>query len=1016
MRTRKKAAKKRTVKKAASQPKKESRTGSKTKAVQPEKARQSKAKPLASPEKAKKGFPVVGIGASAGGLKAFETFFKNMPPDSGMAFVLVPHLDPKHISILPDLLQKHTEMPVSSVTDGMKVKPNAVYVIPPNKFMAILHGVLHLMTPQTSSGFRLPVDSFFRSLAKDQARNSIAIILSGTGTDGTLGLKEVRNEGGMVMVQDPGTASYDGMPRSAQATRMVDYVLPPEKMPEQLINYKKHFSIGKEVKIVPIAGKIPEALQQIFILLRNQTGHDLSLYKPNTICRRIERRMHVHQITSVENYVRYLEENAHEVTILFKELLIGVTNFFRDPESFESLKEKVFPDLLKGKPKDYTLRVWVPGCSTGEEAYSLAILLREYMHAHKQYFKVQIFATDIDPDAITTARAGIYPGSIAADVSPDRLKQFYNHQETVYQVKKDIREMVVFAVQNVINDPSFTRLDMICCRNLLIYLGPELQEKIIPIFRYSLKTSGILFLGSSESIGGFLDLFTAVDKKWKVFKAREKGISSRPPVEFPFTTHLVESPERGDTREAGGMTDLTTAQLVEKVLLNNYAPACVVINEKSEVIYIHGRTGKYLEPASGEPNYNILAMARQGLKMKLATAIRRALTHKQEVHHEGLQVKDNGTTQLINLTVRPIDGTESMKNFLIVVFEDLSLPRKVEPKKTKRVSARKEDRRVEELEQELLYTRENLQTTIEEMETTNEELKSTNEELQSTNEELQSTNEEMETSKEELQSLNEELVTVNAELEGRLDELAKTSDDMKNLLVSTNIATIFLDINLCVTRFTPKASEIINLIQTDIGRPIAHIVSNLQYENLVDDVQKVLDNLVPMEKEVGGKKDQWYIMRISPYRTMDNVIDGVVITFEDITNLKNIQQQALDAQRYSENIIETIREPLLVLNGGMRIVSANRAYCSFFKVTEQETINKNIYDIGKRQWDIPKLKQLLGDILPRKIFFDDYEVRQTFPKIGKKILLLNAREIKQKSTKERFVLLAMDDITGHKKE
>jgi two-component system CheB/CheR fusion protein len=1011
----KKAAKKRTVKKAASQPKKESRTGSKTKAVHNKKAKPSTLKPLSPPKKEKKGFPIIGIGASAGGLQAFETFFKNMPPDSGMAFVLVPHLDPKHISILPDLLQKHTQMPVSPVTDGMKVQPNAVYVIPPNKFMAILQGSLHLMTPTMSGGFKLPVDSFFRSLAKDQGKNSIGIILSGTGTDGTLGLKEIRSEGGMVMVQDPGTASYDGMPRSAQATRMVDYVLPPEKMPEQLINYTKHFSIGKGLKIVPVEGKIPEALQKIFILLRNQTGHDLSLYKPNTICRRIERRMNVHQITSIENYVRYLEQNSHEVAILFKELLIGVTNFFRDPGSFASLKEKALPDLLKGKPKEYTLRVWVPGCSTGEEAYSLAIMLREYMLAHKQYFKVQIFATDIDPDAIVTARAGIYPGSIAADVSPDRLKQFYNHEDTIYQVKKDIREMLVFAVQNVINDPPFTRLDMICCRNLLIYLGPELQEKIIPIFHYSLKTSGILFLGSSESIGGFLDLFTTVDKKWKVFKAREKGISSRPLVEFPFTPHLVESSGRGDARETRGMTDLTTAQLVEKLLLNNYAPACVVINEKSEVIYIHGRTGKYLEPASGVPSYNILALARQGLRMKLATAIRKALTHKQEVHYEGLQVKDNGAIQLINLTVTPIEGTAGMKNFLIVVFEDLSLPRKVEPNKTKRVPARKEDERVEKLEQELLYTKENLQTTIEEMETTNEELKSTNEELQSTNEELQSTNEEMETSKEELQSLNEELVTVNAELEGRIDELAKTSGDMKNLLSSTNIATIFLDANLCVTLFTPKASVIVNLIPADIGRPITHIVSNLQYGKLADDVNKVLDTLVPMEKEVEDKEAQWYIMRISPYRTIDNVIDGVVITFEDITRLKNVQQESLDAQRFSENIIATIREPLLVLEAGMRVVSVNRAYCKFFKVTERETINKNIYEIGNHQWNNPQLKKLLGQVLPEKSFFEDYEVKHTFPKIGNRTMLLNAREIEQESSKKRLILLAMEDITGLKK-
>jgi len=1016
MAIKKKTPKKSTVKQAPSKPGRARKAAPKKKTIKPDSAKGSKPKKLAPTMHETKGFPIVGIGASAGGLQAFEMFFKHMPPDSGMAFVLVPHLDPKHISILPDLLQKHTKMSVSLVEDGMKVQPNEVYVIPPNKFMAILHGVLHLMTPTTSGGFKLPVDFFFRSLANDQGSNTIGIILSGTGSDGTLGLKEIRGQGGMVMVQDPGTASYDGMPRSALATGMVDYVMPPEKMPEQLIKYTQHVSIRKEAKIAPVAGKIPEALQKILILVRNQTGHDLSLYKPNTICRRIERRMNVHQITTIENYVRYLEQNPHEVVILFKELLIGVTSFFRDPEAFIAIKEKVLPAVLKGKPKDFDLRVWVPGCSTGEEPYSLAMTLREYMQEHKHDFKVQIFATDIDHDAIETARAGIYPVSIASDVNKDCLEQFFTHEDTIYRVKKGIREMVIFAVQNVINDPPFTKLDLICCRNLLIYLDSELQKKLVPMFHYSLKTSGILFLGSSESIGGFLDLFTVVDKKWKMFESRERRLSNRPYVEFPLTPHVVERPETGSADHNVVVKEINTAQIVEKVLLGKYAPACVVINEKSEVIYIHGRTGNYLEPASGEPNFNLLEMARQGLKIKLANAIRKVLSHNQEIRYEGIQVKDNGGQQFINITVMPLSEQKTMQGLMMVVFEVTLPPMKGRPEKGKRYSVKKEDKHVEELEQELLYTRENLQTTIEEMDTTNEELKSTNEELQSTNEELQSTNEEMETSKEELQSLNEELVTVNAELEGRVDELAKTSDDMKNLLVSTNIATIFLDINLCVTRFTPKVSEIINLIQTDIGRPLAHIVSNLHYENLLDDAKKVLDTLAFIEKEVGGKEDRWYVMRISPYRTIDNVIDGVVITFEDITTQKNAHQQALNAQRYAENIISTIREPLLVLDAGMQIVLANRSYYRFFKETEQEIIGKQLYEIGNHQWDIPQLEKLLGKILPKKSFFEGYEVKHTFHKIGKKTILLNAREIEQEGTKERLILLAMEDITGHKKE
>lgn len=997
------------IKKPASQPGKARKASPKEKGIKTKRAKESKPQPLSSTGKDKTVFPIVGIGASAGGLNAFENFFKHMPSDAGIAFVLVSHLDPKHVSIMPELIQKHTKMQVLSVEDGVEVQPNAIYVIPPNKFIAILHGTLYLMEPTSNHGSRLPIDAFFRSLAKDQGSNAIGIILSGTGTDGTLGLKEIRGAGGMVMVQDPQVAAYDGMPRSAVATGMVDFILPPEKMPGQLLTYLKHSTIRQVVTATSLSGKMPEALQKVFILLRSHTGYDLSLYKQSTICRRIERRMNVNQIDTIANYVRYLEENPDEVKILFKELLIGVTNFFRDPGAFEVLEKKVLPELLRGKPKDYCLRAWVPGCSSGEEAYSLAIILREYMNVHKHYFKVQIFGTDIDSDAIGTARGGVYPGSIISDVTPARLKQFFLHEDAFYRVRKEIREMVIFAVQNVINDPPFTKMDLICCRNLLIYLGPELQRKVIPLFHYSLNPQGILFLGTSESIGQFLNLFTVIDNKSKVFQSRGSAFASRTLVTFPLTSHEYDSTVKESSPDVGETIKASTSKMFEKILLENYTPACVIINEKSEVLYIHGRTGKYLEPASGEPNFNLLHMARQGLGVKLSNAIRKAVNDKQEAHAHNIQVKDNGGFQTVNVTVTPIKEP-ALSGLFLVVFEPASPAAQTIQKKTKRVARIKEDKRIEELEEELLHTRESLQIAMQEMDSFNEELKSANEELQSTNEELQSTNEETETSKEELQSLNEELVTVNAELEGRINELSKVNDDLKNLLETTSTATIFLDTGLCVTLFTPQATEIINLINTDIGRPIKDIVSNLQYEHLVHDADEVLTTLVRMEKEVVNDKGCWYNMRISPYRTLDNVIGGVVITFDEITGLKHIQQQALERQQYAESIFETIREPLLVLDSQMKIVSANRSFYRIFKVTPRKTIDKNFFSLGKGQWSIPALKNLLEEILPREKAFIDYEVTYDFPKIGKKTMRLNGRELCQQGSQKRLILLALEEI------
>jgi two-component system CheB/CheR fusion protein len=901
-------------------------------------------------------FPIVGIGASAGGLAAFEAFFAAMPVDTenGMAFVLVQHLDPNHTSILSDMVQRYTQMRVYEVENAMQVKPNCVYIIPPNRDMAFLHGQLHLIEPSAPRGLRLPIDFFFRSLAQDQHERAICIVLSGTGTDGTLGLKAIKGAGGMAMAQDPQSAAYDGMPRSALSTGQVDYVLPPEEMPAQLIAYVQHaFGLRPRLSTIPVP-KTSDSLQKVFILLRAQTGHDFTYYKENTIRRRIERRMAVNQIDRLDIYVRYLGQNPLEVATLFRELLIGVTNFFRDSEAFEALQEQAIPHLFEGKPPAGFVRAWVPGCSTGEEAYSIAILLREHMDELRQDLKIQIFATDIDSEAIETARAGVYPDSIAADVSPERLARFFRQdtESSTYRVRKTIRDMVVFAEQNVIDDPPFSKLDLISCRNLLIYMGGELQKKVVPLFHYALNQNGYLLLGSSETIGGFVDFFGAIDRKWKLYQ-RKGGVSPHATIADFHILPLADAAI--PLRAAGkGKRDLKVGarELAEGILLQDYAPACVLINEKAQMLYVHGRTGKYLEPASGEVSVNILRMAREGLRLELTTAIRKVITRKEPVRYDGLRVKTNGDHQIVNLIVRPVVPSAAdspAQGAIMVVFEDVpDLEGHLKDALAADDLTTDVDRRITALERELRAKEEYLQTTIEELETSNEELKSTNEELQSSNEELQSTNEELETSKEELQSVNEELVTVNTELQKKIDELSRANDDMNNLLAGTGVGTVFVDHQLCVQRFTPAVTQVINLIQGDIGRPIGHIVSNLVgYDRLVEDLWGVLDTLVPVEVEVQTKKAKWYLMRILPYRTQENVIEGAVITFAEITQLKHMQQSLQEAETAHRLaiVVRDSNDAITVQDFEGQILAWNPGAERMYGWSEAEALEMNILDI-----------------------------------------------------------------------
>ncbi|MBU4275260.1 MAG: PAS domain-containing protein [Proteobacteria bacterium] len=837
-------------------------------------------------------FPIIGLGASAGGLEAFQQFFDAMPPDSGMAFLVVVHLDPDHTSILPELIQKHTSMKVEAAQDNTEVRPNQVYVAPPSKDLALLKGKILLLDPESPRGRRLPIDFFFRQLAQDRSDQAGCIIFSGTASDGSMGLRDVKGAGGLVIAQEPSSAKYDGMPSSAVATGLADLVLTPEQMPEKLIYYFSHpHALAIPAKTASPASPREAPLQKVLVLLRDRVGHDFSCYKQSTIIRRIERRMSIQQIPNVGKYLRFVQANPEELDALFKDLLIGVTNFFRDPDAFDLVKEKVIPKLLGQLKPSEALRVWVPGCSTGEEVYSLVIIIKECMAKAGKEVPLQVFGTDIDKVAVDKAREGLFPGSIAADLSPERLKRFFNEEPGYYRVKKELREPVVFSVQDVMKDPPFSKLDLLCCRNLLIYLDGTAQKKLLPLFHYTLKPQGILFLGSSESIGGFADLFQARDKKWKIYSRKPTSGAMRLMIDFPTGPVTREEGEDKAARTILALGEADLAREAKQIVLSEFSPAMVLVDQKGEIQYIHGHTGNFLEPAVGRPSQKISSMAREGLRLELGSALRQAQVSGQAVHSPAIKVKVNGGHKYVDLTVQPIDQPEALQGLLAVVLRETQGPPAGSKGKSGRGSGAEVESRLTNLEQELQHTRERHQGAIEELETSNEELKSINEEMQSANEELQSTNEELEATKEEQQSLNEELATVNAELQAKIDELAQAQDDLKNLLASTEIATLFLRNDLTVKRFTPTATKLINLIASDMGRPVDHIVTNLDYPDLVSDAKKVLNTLGVKQSEVRTKGGDWYQMRIIPYRTMDNVIDGVVVTFTDINQQKRAQSE-----------------------------------------------------------------------------------------------------------------------------
>ena len=1031
---------------------------------------------------AENAFAIVGIGASAGGLAAFSAFFEGMPSDKdpGMAFVLVQHLAPDHESILTELIQRNTRMQVFEVEDGMVVQINCAYIIPPNRDMAFLNGTLQLLEPTAARGLRLPIDYLFRSLAQDQRERAIGIVLSGTGSDGTAGVRAIKGEGGLIIAQTPESCAFDGMPRSATDTGLVDFTLAPGDMPAQLISYVSH-AFGQPHQAVSTSVPHSEnALKKIFILLRTQIGHDFSQYKSSTICRRIERRMAVHQILAVDDYVKYLQQTPLEVEALFRDLLIGVTSFFRDPESFEVLEREVIPKLLKAKRPGSVIRVWSNGCSTGEEAYSIAILLREQIEKLKGSFSVQVFATDIDSRAIASARTGVFPASIARDLSAERLARFFTTEPdgASHRINKVIRDMLIFSEHNLIKNPPFSKLDLIACRNLLIYLGAELQKKLIALFHYALNPGGVLFLGTSETTGDSGDLFAMLDRKSKLYQRNEdfQGAKRAALVRFlPPAGHSYEQVAAGQVsgqvaeqvtgqvmgqlkgqsnigQSNIGQSDthakqdratqnlskhkpgsrLSLRELTEQTLLTQLAPAAALVNGHGDILYLHGRTGMFLEPAPGDAGINnILKMAREGLRAELTKCLHRAAAARERLRVYNVRVKTNGHFTLVNLTICPVasgpvanlysagslpapEARRESPLYLVLLEQAQVLDAKrgdvkggdVKGGDAKFDQANKYqdapgvdigDRsdgpskdmsaQIADLNEALQSKDEFLHAANEELETSNEELKSSNEEMQSINEELQSANEELETSKEELQSMNEELNTVNAELQSKLSDLSRANNDMNNLLAGTGVGTIFVDYALRIQRFTPAATQMMHLIPGDIGRPVGHIMSNLVgYDSLVSDIQGVLHTLIPKEVTVQTKPlektrtlektkmleettalekstalekttalepssvakadSKFYTLRILPYRTLDNVIEGAVITFTEITERVRATEATVAANALLRLavVVRDAQDAITVQDLTGRITAWNPGAVRMYGWSEPEALGMNTSD------------------------------------------------------------------------
>jgi two-component system, chemotaxis family, CheB/CheR fusion protein len=963
-----------------------------------------------TPEKV---FPVVGVGASAGGLEAFSSLLAHLPDSTSMAFVLVQHLDPSHTSALEEILSRTTKIPVTEVKHDELVQPNRVYVIPANADMIISKGRLRLSARSLHRGQHRPIDNFFRSLAEDLGDHAIGVILSGTASDGTAGCGTIKSVGGITFAQDE-TAKYNSMPRSAIDAGCVDFVLPPQGIAAELVRIEKHPYVARAVANpdVPLPLGSKSAFNALFSLLHRAKDVDFTNYKQSTLQRRIKRRMVLNRIDTIERYVQFATENPAELEELYRDILIHVTQFFRDPGSFDAVRKYIFPNLLAKRRPTSPVRIWVPGCSTGEEAYSLAISSIEYFwdngnHAASTAVPpVQIFATDISDAALDRARAGVYPESTVLDLSPALLKRFFVQLDGGYQVSKSVREMCIFARQNVVKDPPFSNLDFISCRNLLIYLGPELQKRVIPAFHYALRALGYLMVGTAESLGSFSDHFNLIEKKHRIYQKKHAS-----PRLITYFTGVDQSRRRGADPKAAArppVDSLTIEKEVERVLVNRFVPASIVVNSEMDIVQFRGKTGAYLEPPTGQPNFSLSKMAREGLLVDLRAALGKAQKENVVVRKERVSIQSNGGYRLIDLEVIPVQGHDSHR-FFVVVFQESAKEPLLRPAKPRKLSPKDAaiSRQNDRLQREIRQLRDQLQSLIEDHETTSEEFKTANEEVLSANEELQSTNEELETAKEELQSSNEELTTLNEELQNRNVELTTTNNDLVNFLGNVNIAVVMVANDSRIRRFTPAAQKLLNLLPGDIGRRLGEIRGNVNGELLGQLVRETIESISPREQDLQDSAGVWYTLCVRPYKTWDNRIDGAVISFQDVDAIKRV----LDATTaYADTLIETAREAILVLDARLRVVVANPAFYKAFQVVAAETVGQFVFDLGNRQWDIPALRQVLERIITLSARVDDFEVRHDFPHLGQRTMLLNARRIEPRRG-EFLILLTIEDVT-----
>jgi two-component system CheB/CheR fusion protein len=960
-------------------------------------------------------FPIVGVAASAGGLDAFIQLLSHLPSDTGMAFVLIQHLSPDHESLLTEILARTTAMPVRQVENGTLVEPNHVYVIPPNTKMVLADGVLQLSPREKVLGKYMPGDAFFASLAADRGHRAIAIVLSGSDGDGSLGLKAIKAVGGVTFAQCEATAQFDSMPNTAVATGNVDFVLPPARIAEELTNLSRHPLIVRPVppELTEASPRSTDGLATIFALLRFNTGVDFSRYKPNTINRRIQRRMLLYKLERLEDYIDYLQTHPAEVKALYEEILIHVTSFFRDPDAFDLLKTYVFPAMVQQKSDDAPIRIWVAGCSTGEEVYSIAICLLEFLADHRPQPPIQIFATDISDAAIDKARAGIYSENQMVDVSPTRRRRFfYALDGERFQISKAVRDLCVFARQNLGGDPPFSNLDLISCRNVLIYLGETLQKRIMPLFHYSLNPTGFLLLGTSESTGQFPDLFTLIDKKYRLYA--KQVTATRPTFTFDPSTHPIASvSDRPPIQPPAEAFDLQ--KKVDQLIVQHYAPAGAVLDAKMQVLQLQGEVDRYLKLVSGVVNLSLFHLVRDGLLVELRAAVYQAQRQNVPTARRGVRLEEGDRSRMITLQVIPFNVPMIEERRFLVLFEDALTPSPsaVTTDVPEGELARENERLRQELadaKQERAATQDYLQAIIQEQEHTNQDLKIANEEILSSNEELQSTNEELETAKEEIQATNEELSTTNEELRSRNAELHQVNNDLINFLASINIPILMLTHDLRIRRFTPMAQRLFNVIPTDAGRPLSDISTNLNLPNLELLLLEVLETLIVTELEVQTQDGHWYMLRIRPYRTTENQIDGVVMVLLDIDALKRTADTLEAARNYAEAIVETVQVPLLVLESDFRISTANRAFYDMFQVTAAETVQTRLFDLGNGQWNSPELRARLDAVLNQDAILRNFEVAHEFERIGHKVMALNARKIVRADHSQR-ILLSIEDIS-----